>query len=399
MFLGGFFQLVKRTPHHYDILKPFIAFTKTGKRLPVCVYYTMKNEIIPNKTLFDILGEIEKGTLLIQIAEKAGISKQALNGRLSRYKKKGLIIQKKGVYYLTSNGVYWIRRRVPDDVYSTFTRADSVAEHIRSHNVRIKLSLRVPVENPQVYLGQKGVEFQNMGLRNVNAGSFNIENYVIQLMPKSMVVILPDVETSLSTSLSEMVALTWVGLRGILDQLESKFGLKVVRPAKDFYFAQIISQHIAFTNNPLIDSVKGVVPGVWVIEYDEEDGKPRLIADFSDAPELEAVHSKHVGEDAEAVKKNLQPVIQEMKNGEFEERRKSLECRTCGLEFKQAVSEFKTDLKKQREAKRAEQKHRTERGIRLAEYAYLKKHRGEDSEANLKKEFHEAIKNYIPLLK
>lgn len=343
-----------------------------------------------------ILSLINDGIRPYKISKILNISPNALSNRLLRYQKKKLLIKKKGNYYLTELGVNSISR-LPLKREFTFLGENC----IRKHNVRVRLPLRDRVDNPQVFLGSKGIDFKAMGLKNVHAGSFSLENFIVELMPSSVIVIMPEFYMPSSTAISELAAKTWDNLRFILESVEARLGVKIKRPTKDFFLSEIVSRHVAFTNHPLAEGVKKELSGVWVIEYSELDGKPSLIIDFSNGvPELEAVNTKTALLDAEEIKKNLQPIISEMKSGEFSEHRDKTDCRLCHLELSKEVINLRNELERMVREKKQKRIDNFMEGVKLGEKMFINKHRGEDTEDNLKKEYYTLIKPYVkPLLK
>lgn len=327
-----------------------------------------------------ILALINEGGLTqTKISQTLGITPINLNKRIRRFKEKGYLTQKDRTYFLTESGITLISRRVADRVMNKGN-----IETIRKHNVRVRVPLRERLDNPQVFLGSLGVAFNPMGLKNVYAGSFSLDDYVVELMQQSVIVILPDVELPASASIEELAARTWFNLSSILDVLESRLGVRFKRPKKDFFIGEIVSRHIAFTNHPIAGSVKGEIKGLWVIEYSEEDGKPKLIIDFSDSPELEAVHPKEAILDADLIKKNLGKELKRIKSGEAEKRRLATE--SCIY----ALSD-----KLEREKQHRVSKGNTKLAYTLALNVYCLKHEGEKPRAELEAEFYQAVRPYL----
>jgi predicted DNA-binding protein (UPF0251 family) len=284
-----------------------------------------------------ILSLLHQGIRQAEIARNVGLSRSALSQRLLNYSRHKLLTQKEGQFLLTNEGLNKISRRVSKPlqiVGPTMT--------MRKHNIRVVVPLREPLkERPQVFLGNKGIQFKAMGLKNVFAGSFDLEGFVIELMPKSAVVILPDVELPEATALEELAARTWENLGFILDKAQATLGIRFRRPGRELFISKIVSREIAFTNHPLAAAVKSLITGVWVIKYDEEDNKPRIIVDFSwRVPEAEAVHTTHAPMDAGAIKEKLNPEINRMLTGEAEAWRKGLACVVCKLERKERGRAF-----------------------------------------------------------
>ena len=376
-YLYVFFPILKQLKNVIEN----VIFCKERNRKNV-IYWGVSVKGKPNpEEQIKIFSLIHTGGLTQkQIALSVGISPINLNQKIKAYEKKGFLIRKNNTYFLTEKAITFFPRHIGENVIK-----ERNVQTVRKHNVRVRVPLREPLrEKPQVFLLSLGVEFNRMGLRNVYAGSFSLDNYVVELMPQACIVIMPDVEVPLSTSVEELAAQTWESLGAVLDKLERKLGIKFRRPSKDFFVGEISSRHIAFTNNELAASVKGEVKGLWVIEYSEEDGKPKLLIDFSVSPELEAVHTKEALVDVDLIKKNLGKEIKSMKSGEFAERRGAHE----GLSVALALSE-KARLKRDKEIRD------NKRSYSIGLMAYCRKHEGEKPREELTQEFNEAVRPYF----
>ena len=334
-----------------------------------------------NKDIRDkVLSLIHKGGLTQkEISRIIGISPINLNIKIRRYKEKGYILQKNGTYFLTEKGINVISRHISDSLIVLNNN-----QSLRKHNVRIRIPLRDRVENPQVFLTSLGISYRMMGLKNVRAGSFNLDKYIVELMPKSCIIIMPDLEVSINTSVEELSAYTWVNLDSVLNHLERKLGLRFLRPSRDFFIGEIVSRHIAFTNNEFAESVKGIISGLWVIEYSELDGKPSLIIDFSNTPELEAIHTQEALKDVDLIKKNLGKLIKEGKSGEFFTHRDA-----------QDKSIYALFEALQHEKQHRVNKNNFKRGFSIGLKAFCLKHKGEKPLNELESEFKELLKPFF----
>lgn len=272
-----------------------------------------------DKVTQTLLSMAAQGYTAAQIAKAVNRDKSSISRRIKNLAKAGYLnAVPKGIVKelnATNKGVAVIARRVMNTATSNQT--------IRSHDIRIKLPLKDNIENPMVYLGTKGILPNAMGLRNVNAASFTIERHVIQLMRQSAVVILPDVEVPVDTPIPQLVALIYDKLEYVLNACEKRTGIRFKRPAKDFFTAQLISNENAFKNNEFAVASRDLgLPSLWVIEYDEVDGKPSIIIDTSHGnPELETVHKNHSLEDAELIQKRIGGFIKELKDGNIDQER------------------------------------------------------------------------------
>lgn len=282
----------------------------------------MANKIHKDELYYKIIGMVGDLIPPVQIAKLTGEKDDVISKRIKRYCNAKIMEKRNGSFYLLKDGL-----AIKEKSSACLITASNMAsqETMRNHNFRVSLPLLNEIDNPQVYMGTKNIDYKPIGLKYQNGASIAIEKHTIQYLQKTAMVIMPDVEVVKDTPIEIFAGMIYDKLLFILEQSEIRTGIKFKKPAKDFFIAQVISQEIAFKNHPIAMSMKelkdaGLLDGIWIIQYDEDDNKPRIWIDFSHgSPEFEVGHAKHAVEDAAEVKKNLEPIINDMKSGQFKE--------------------------------------------------------------------------------
>lgn len=190
-----------------------------------------------------------------------------------------------------------IARLVPNSLTPNLTPQEAREqgkETIRAHRLLVKFHLRnkLPSDQPRKIAIEDKLNFTNLNLKNQASVRFASNRLTLELYPSSLVIQPENYEAPITADIEQIEAYL---IKSIIDtaldyELRHK-EISFIRDTKGRLEAEVITEEIALTNNPIAKDTIAKKEKLYV--YDQDTNELMFKVDLSNGyPEFEAVNAK-----------------------------------------------------------------------------------------------------------